>query len=70
MEGNRFFDLQRWGVAKDVINTYLAKESQSRTYLTGAVFQDRHVFHPIPQAAIDQSNDDNGSPTLVQNPGY
>lgn len=70
MEGNRFFDLKRWGVAKDVINTYLAKESQSRTYLAGASFQDKHVYHPIPQAAIDQSNDDAGEPTLTQNPGY
>jgi hypothetical protein len=70
MEGHRFFDLKRWGVAESVINTYLAKEQQSRTYLTGAVFQPKHIRFPIPQAAIDQSTDDDGNPTLTQNDGF
>ncbi len=70
LEGHRFFDLKRWGVAQDVINTYLAKESQSRTYLAGASFQAKHTAFPIPQAAIDQSNDDAGEPTLTQNEGF
>ncbi len=70
MEGHRFFDLKRWGVAKSVINTYLAKESQKRRYLAGAQFQDKNIRFPIPQDAIDQSNDDNGNPTLTQNEGF
>ena len=70
MEGHRFFDLKRWGSASSVINTYLAKESIKRTYLSGASFQDKHLAFPIPQAAIDQSNDDDGVPTLTQNAGY
>ena len=28
MEGHRTFDLRRWGISKDVINTYIAKESE------------------------------------------
>mgnify|MGYP000102733734 CR=1 FL=1 len=70
MEGHRFFDLKRWGVAQDVINTYLEEEQTKRTYLQGAVFQDKHIRFPIPLAAIDQSADDDGNPTLVQNPGF
>ena len=65
MEGHRMFDLVRWGTAKEVITTYLAKESQSRTYLAGSAFQDHHVRQPIPQSALDESQG-----TLSQNPGY
>lgn len=70
MEGHRFFDLKRWGVAQQVINEYLAVESTKRTYLTGATFQDRNIRFPIPQEAIDQSADDTGAATLTQNPGF
>ena len=65
MEGLRFWDLKRWGVAKEVLNAYLAIESKKRTYLSGAVFKDRSVRHPIPDVAIDRSEG-----TLKQNPGY
>ncbi len=65
MEGHRFFDLKRWGVAKQVLNDYLAIESQKRTYLTGAVFKDKNVRHPLPDVAIDRSEG-----TLKQNEGY
>jgi hypothetical protein len=30
MEGNRFFDLQRWGVQSQVLNEYLSRESRYR----------------------------------------
>ncbi|QJW89805.1 RagB/SusD family nutrient uptake outer membrane protein [Spirosoma taeanense] len=54
MEGHRFFDLVRWGVASDVLNAYLAKESQKRTYLNGSTFvKGKNEFFPIPQAQID-----------------
>ncbi len=65
MEGLRFWDLKRWGVAKEVLNAYLAIESKKRTYLAGAVFKDKNVRHPIPDVAIDRSEG-----TLKQNPGY
>lgn len=70
MEGHRFFDLVRWGVAASVRNAYIAREGVRRTYLRGAVFTaGKNEIFPIPQKAITQSAKD-GSPTLVQNPGY
>lgn len=54
MEGHRFFDLVRWGVASEVLNTYLAKEKLKRTYLAGATFvKGLNEYFPIPQAQID-----------------
>lgn len=70
MEGHRFFDLKRWGVAQQVINDYLAVESTKRSYLIGATFQARNIRFPIPQEAIDESSDDAGSATLTQNEGF
>lgn len=70
MEGHRFFDLVRWGIAASTLNAYLAYESTKRSYLKGATFvaPDDNYF-PIPQAQIDRSVD-GGVPTLKQNPGY
>lgn len=70
MEGHRFFDLVRWGIAAQVKTAYFAKERVRRTYLTGAVHASpKNDLFPIPQKAITQSAKD-GKPTLVQNPGY
>jgi hypothetical protein len=70
MEGHRFFDLVRWGVAAQVKTAYFAKERAKRTYLTGAAHASpKNDLFPIPQKAITQSAKD-GKPTLVQNPGY
>jgi tetratricopeptide (TPR) repeat protein len=71
LEGHRFFDLRRWGVAKDVINNeYLAVEKTKRTYLdaTGG-FEDRHILYPLPSVQIELSKV-NGVPQLRQNDGY
>ena len=70
MEGHRFFDLKRWGVAQSVINDYLAVESTKRSYLIGASFDARNIRFPIPQEAIDESADDDGNVTLTQNEGF
>ena len=49
MEGNRFFDLQKWGVQAEVLNDYLARESEFRIYLQGVQFTSpRNEFYPIP----------------------
>jgi len=70
MEGHRFFDLVRWGIAAPVLNAYIAKEKTLRTYLNTATFvAGKSEYFPLPQAQIDQSNVD-GKPTLIQNPGY
>lgn len=54
MEYDRFYDLVRWGVAKQVLHA---------AGKTG--YQDKHALLPIPQDAIDKSNG-----VLVQNPNY
>jgi len=67
MEGTRFFDLVRWGVAADVLNAYLAKEQNLRAYLQGVSFQaGKNEVYPIPQIQIDVL----GSDLLKQNPNY
>jgi hypothetical protein len=65
MEGQRFWDLKRWGVAKSTLNSYLEKEKELRQYLINARFEDKHIRHPIPQNEIDIMRG-----LLIQNPGY
>ncbi|MEY4336691.1 MAG: hypothetical protein RLZZ45_1610 [Bacteroidota bacterium] len=70
MEGNRFFDLVRWGVAATEKNAYYAREKAKRSYLNGATFTaGKNEIFPIPAKAITQSAK-GGTPTLKQNPGY
>ncbi|WP_410896809.1 RagB/SusD family nutrient uptake outer membrane protein [Pontibacter sp. E15-1] len=70
MEGHRFFDLVRWGIADEVLNTYVAKEQQKRIYLKGATFtKGKNDYFPIPQQEIINSTVA-GENTLAQNPGY
>ncbi|MDX1909073.1 MAG: RagB/SusD family nutrient uptake outer membrane protein [Bacteroidia bacterium] len=69
MEGHRFFDLVRWGIAEAEINAYVAKEKNLRTYLNGVVFKPNNNYFPIPRTEIQNSFKD-GQPTLTQNPGY
>jgi hypothetical protein len=70
LEGHRFFDLVRWGVAAETLNEYLAKERLFRQYLVGATFtKGVDEYFPIPEQQIVLSSV-NGQPTLKQNPGY
>lgn len=70
MEGHRFFDLVRWGIAAETLNAYLAKEKNLRQYLIGATFKPGvNEYFPIPEQQIILSTV-NGKPTLTQNPGY
>ena len=71
MEGHRFFDLVRWGIADQEINNYLQKEQTRRSFLDGAVFtKGKNDYFPIPQTEIDLSVDVHGVQHLKQNPGY
>ena len=60
-EGFRFYDLVRYGKAKEVHDSMNAEDSywQTRQPLT-----DTDVLFPIPQSELDKN------PNLVQNPGY
>jgi len=70
MEGHRFFDLVRWGVAAATINAYIAREKVARPLKATAVFvAGKNEVMPIPQSEIDNMNSD-GTVRLKQNPGY
>jgi hypothetical protein len=70
MEGYRFFDLVRWGLAATALNSYFQYEGQYITDVRAASFTaGRNEYFPIPQSQIDLTFVD-GQPTLIQNPGY
>ena len=55
MEGHRFYDLVRWGIAKQVIESYSAFEGGILSSFAGIVFEDKDAYFPIPQQQIDRS---------------
>ncbi len=56
LEGSRFFDLVRWGIAAETINNYFSVEKNRRPYLNEAKFtKNRDEYFPIPKAQIDFS---------------
>ena len=66
MEGQRLYDLVRWGVAGQVINDYIEKEQTLRAYLVGKSFvSPKNNYYPIPQAVLDASKG-----VMQQNPNY
>lgn len=65
MEGQRFFDLVRWGVAADVMNTYREHESDAVKNYMMPFKAGKHELFPIPEVEINLSNN-----LLEQNPGY
>lgn len=70
MEGQRFFDLVRWGIAATTVNTFIAREKAARPLKANANFTaGKNEYMPIPQGEIDNMNSD-GTVRLVQNPGY
>ncbi|QXU40411.1 RagB/SusD family nutrient uptake outer membrane protein [Pedobacter sp. D749] len=65
MEGHRFFDLVRWGIAKQTLESYFAFEGGYFNYLKGITIEARDDYFPLPQDQIDRSKG-----TLKQSPGY
>jgi tetratricopeptide (TPR) repeat protein len=56
MEGIRFFDLVRWGIAADYMNSYFESESSKREYIkSGRFTKGKHEYFPIPQNQINFS---------------
>lgn len=55
MEGNRWFDLVRWGTVVDVVNNYMRNESSLRTYYEGSSINADEVYFPIPLEEVDNA---------------
>ena len=71
MEGHRFFDLVRWGIADTELNKYFEKEKSFIQYLKdGHFIKNQNEYFPIPQHQIDLSIDAKGFQHFHQNPGY
>ncbi len=68
MEGYRFFDLVRWGIAAETINAMMDNDRNFRSLFGGAVPKSftagKNEYWPIPQTQIDLQ----GSDILTQNP--
>ena len=56
MEGQRWFDLVRWGIAVETINKYMQEESDLRPYYAGASLTNDELYLPIPISQIENSN--------------
>ncbi|MDZ7719478.1 MAG: RagB/SusD family nutrient uptake outer membrane protein [Balneolaceae bacterium] len=64
-EGQRFFQLRRWGIADEVLNNYIAEDSEFRTFMQGASYDsDRDDYWPLPQSQLDIQD------ALTQDPAY
>ncbi|TYR33632.1 RagB/SusD family nutrient uptake outer membrane protein [Sphingobacterium phlebotomi] len=68
MENSRFFDLVRWGISAEVINTFYQKERvrMPNLYTENTVFTaKRNEYLPIPQAQVNWSKN-----LYIQNVNY
>jgi hypothetical protein len=66
MEGYRFFDLVRWGIAGPTLNAFFDKERVRHQFLSSAQFtHGTHEYFPIPQEQITLTNG-----LYTQNHGY
>lgn len=62
VEGIRYFDLRRWGIAEEVIDGFVPNPAFPNITLQ---YEAKYVFWPIPQTEIDRNKG-----VLEQNPGY
>lgn len=63
MEGHRWFDITRWGVAKETMDSYMAGETEEARQLYGTFQKGKHELLPIPSKEIDLSG-------VEQNPNW
>ncbi|MGC1244310.1 MAG: RagB/SusD family nutrient uptake outer membrane protein [Chryseosolibacter sp.] len=67
LEGHRFYDLVRWDIDEDELNSYLTYEAAKiPTHFGGAVYSSTDALLPIPQRQRDLM----GPEILGQNPGF
>lgn len=64
MEGHRWFDICRWGIAKEVMDAYKATESEEARSQMAEFIKGKHELFPIPSDEMDLN------PLMEQNPGY
>lgn len=64
MEGHRWFDLCRWGIAKETMDAYKATETAECQSQMAEFIKGKHELFPIPFDEIDLN------PSLSQNPMY
>ena len=63
-EGQRFFDLRRWGIDVEVLTDFIKRDSEFRNFMKGAVYNAKKRYWPIPQTQLDIQ------PNLTQDPDY
>ncbi len=72
MEGQRFFDLRRWGVSDTAVNNYMTTEAGRITYYagnSGTYALPKYLFYPIPSVQVELSKV-GGQCMLQQNAGW
>lgn len=64
-EGQRFFQLRRWGIADEVLNDFIAEDSEFRNFMQGASYNaEQDDYWPLPQSQLDIQD------ALTQDPAY
>jgi hypothetical protein len=64
MEGHRWFDLVRWGIAKQTMDAYAATLSDEERWHKGTFVEGVNELLPIPDQEIRLN------PLMTQNPGF
>ena len=64
MESHRWFDLVRWGIAKQTLDAYKERETPAARAEMGAFVAGKHETFPLPQAEIDLNH------AMEQNPAW
>lgn len=55
MEGQRWFDLVRWGNAVETMNAYYHSEAQLRPYLASASMSEDETYFPVPLSEVENA---------------
>jgi hypothetical protein len=75
MEGQRFFDLRRWGLEQTVLNAYVngvggsSEKARLQQFTSAEAVVAKHNEYPIPDNQI-QLSQVAGKSALIQNPGW